>query len=112
MIAVTLFPGSRHAASGRFHDLTADRHNDVMDGTPCNDGVRCNGPDQCISGACDGHEPGLFDCGYKMYCHVPSDSCLRCGDAGFVCCPNDPGQPGFCFPSECCSDNMCRNTCT
>jgi hypothetical protein len=82
----------------------------VMDGTACDDGVLCNGRDSCAAGACSTHV-GFHDCGYKMYCHRPSDACQRCGDAGFVCCPDDFGNPDFCFPSTCCSDGNCRNTC-
>ena len=86
------------------------------DGTTCNDGMFCNGPDRCMGGAC---APGSTSpCSVGQICIESSDSCttpmLDGGprDAGFDGCIDgveicDNGINDDCNPAVDCADPMC-----
>jgi hypothetical protein len=76
------------------------------DGTPCDDGVFCNGPEICVGGTCDASS--ARDCSDGVACSVDTCSeeqgrCLHTGPPG--CCPacdtSDPCLADACAQGDC-----------
>jgi hypothetical protein len=77
------------------------------EGSVCNDGVFCNGPDRCASGSCTFHEgnpcPGADG---------DSDCSEACNEVPDTCTSNDPGGSAcddglFCNGADSCSAGAC-----
>ncbi len=76
-------------------DQSSDSWSNNVDGLSCDDGVWCNGDDQCASGVCSTHDgdpcgdDGTW-CNGEEYCDEDADSCKRqnapdCSDDGVWC---------------------------
>lgn len=99
---------------------TACTHPAAATGTPCNDGLFCNGADSCNAGACSVHAgnpcPGADgDANCRESCNETSDACTandpngaNCND-GSAATANDNCSNGTCAgtPISCDDNNPC-----
>jgi hypothetical protein len=98
-------PDPNDCTAGRCQDGTC-RNEALPDGTGCDDGLRCTGPDACLAGACRGHP---LDCSaldapcQRGACQEETGTCqaeplpdgTACDD-GFFCTDPDSCQSGLC----------------
>ena len=78
-----------------------------MDGAACDDGVYCNGPDQCAAGSCSVHAGDPCEGGTS--CDEEADTCVGCRDDAD--CPGPMVGPwGACSVSGSSGDAFCAGT--
>ncbi|MBX7192830.1 MAG: hypothetical protein K1X94_12265 [Sandaracinaceae bacterium] len=66
----------------------------------CDDGVRCNGADQCAAGRCSIHD-GVDPCAAPTHCDASSDTCVGCV-LDTDCPGREEGVPGICSAGDVC----------